>query len=140
MTSTGFIPKTTLPTRISETSATPIDNILTNNIDRAHVSGILNRKFCDHEMIFSLQKCNKRQKLKHNENYIEVELMSQDNLDKFAAEIKASKICERINSNVDADPNANLDILNNIINAAKNDNIPQKVKKFNKKNIKRNPG
>ena len=67
-------------------------------------------------MIFNLQKCNKRQKLKHNEKYIEVDLTSQD---KFAAEIKESKMCERINSNVDADPNANLDILTNIINAAK---------------------
>ena len=139
MTSTGFIPKITLPTRISETSATLIDNIFTNNIDRAHVSGILSRKFSDHQMIFSLQKCNKCQKLKHNEKYIEVELTSQDNLDKFAAEIKESKICERINSNADADPNANLDILTNIINAAKNNNIPQKVKKFNKRRDKKEP-
>ena len=90
-------------------------------------------------MIFSLQKCNKCQKLKHNEKYIEVELTSQDNLDKFAAEIKESKICERINSNADADPNANLDILTNIINAAKNNNIPQKVKKFNKRRDKKEP-
>ena len=139
LTSTGFIPKITLPTRISETSATLIDNIFTNNIDRAHVSGILSRKFSDHQMIFSLQKCNKCQKLKHNEKYIEVELTSQDNLDKFAAEIKESKICERINSNADADPNANLDILTNIINAAKNNNIPQKVKKFNKRRDKKEP-
>ena len=139
LTSTGFIPKITLPTRISETSATLIDNIFTNNIDRAHVSGILSRKFSDHQMIFSLQKCNKCQKLKHNEKYIEVELTSQDNLDKFAAEINESKICERINSNADADPNANLDILTNIINAAKNNNIPQKVKKFNKRRDKKEP-
>ena len=139
LTSTAFIPKITLPTRISETSATLIDNIFTNNIDRAHVSGILSRKFSDHQMIFSLQKCNKCQKLKHNEKYIEVELTSQDNLDKFAAEIKESKICERINSNADADPNANLDILTNIINAAKNNNIPQKVKKFNKRRDKKEP-
>ena len=90
-------------------------------------------------MIFSLQKCNKCQKLKHNEKYIEVELTSQDNLDKFAAEIKESKICERINSNADADPNPNLDILTNIINAAKNNNIPQKVKKFNKRRDKKEP-
>ena len=67
-----FIPKMTLPTRISETSATLIDNIFTNNIDRAHVSGILSEKFSDHQVIFSLQKCNRRQKLKHSEKYIEV--------------------------------------------------------------------
>ena len=63
--------------------------------------------------------------------------MSQDTLDKFAAKIEESKICERLNSNVDADPNANLDILTNIINAAKNNNILQKVKKFNKRRDKK---
>ena len=65
--------------------------------------------------------------------------MSQDNLDKFATEIEECKICERLNNNVDADPNANLDILTNIINAAKNNNIPQKVKKFNKTRDKKDP-
>ena len=126
VTSTGFIPKITLFTRILETSATLIDNIFTNNKDRVHVSGILSRTFSDHQMIFSFQKYNRRQKLKHSEKYIEVELTSQENLDKFAAEIKESKICERIKSNVDADPNANLNILTNIINAAKTTISPQK--------------
>ena len=65
--------------------------------------------------------------------------MSQDNLDKFVTEIEESKVCERLNNNVDADPNANLDILTNIINAAKNNNIPQKVKKFNKTRDKKDP-
>ena len=90
-------------------------------------------------MIFSLQKCNRRQRLKHGEKYIEVEFTSQDNLDKFSAEIKYFKICESLNSNVDADPNANLDILTNIINAAKNNKIPPKVKKFNKRKDKKEP-
>ena len=62
---------------------------------------------------------NRRQKPKHSKKYIELELTSQDNLDKFAAKIKASKICERINSNADADPNANLDILTHIISPKK---------------------
>ena len=77
-------------------------------------------------MIFSLQKCNRRQKPKHSKKYIEVELTSQDNLDKFAAEIKESTICERLNSNVDANSNANLDILTNIIKAAKTTISPKK--------------
>ena len=80
-------------------------------------------------MIFSLQKCNKRQKLKHSEKYNEVKLTSQDNRDKCATEIKESKICERINSNADADPNANLNILTNIINAAKKQQYPPKSEK-----------
>ena len=48
-----------------------------------------------------------------------------------------SIICERINSNVDADPNANLNILTNIINSAKN--IPHKVKNYNQRRDNKEP-
>ena len=56
-------------------------------------------------------------------------MTSQDNLDKCAAEIEESKICERINNNVYADPDDSLDILTNIINVAKDNNILQKSEK-----------
>ena len=39
--SQGFIPKITLPTRISEHSGTLIDNIFTSNIDERESSDIL---------------------------------------------------------------------------------------------------
>ena len=39
--SVGFIPNITLPTRISKTAATLIDNIFTNNFEKSHISGVL---------------------------------------------------------------------------------------------------
>ena len=52
--SQGFIPKITLPTRISEQSSTLIDNIYTNNIDDRESSGILLNQISDHQMVFTL--------------------------------------------------------------------------------------
>ena len=40
MSLSGFFPKITLPTRLSETTCTLIDNIITNNIDNDHLSGV----------------------------------------------------------------------------------------------------
>ena len=55
--SSGFYPKITLPTRITNRSSTLIDNILTNVYDDNHISGILINKISDHQPIFT---CNNR--------------------------------------------------------------------------------
>ena len=55
--SSGFHPKITLPTRITDRSSTLIDNILTNVYDDNHISGILINKISDHQPIFT---CNNR--------------------------------------------------------------------------------
>ena len=49
--SVGFIPNITLLTRISETAATLIDNIFTNNVEKSHILGVLSTHFSDHQMI-----------------------------------------------------------------------------------------
>ena len=50
--SQGFIPKITLPTRISEHSSTLIDNIFTSNIDENESSSILLNQISDHQIFF----------------------------------------------------------------------------------------
>ena len=47
--SSGFHPKITLPTRITDRSSTLIDNMLTNVYDDNHISGILINKISDHQ-------------------------------------------------------------------------------------------
>ena len=48
ITSCGFIPKITLPTRICDTTSTLIDNVSTNAIDKSHICGILIHPISDH--------------------------------------------------------------------------------------------
>ena len=64
----GFFPKITLPTRLSETACTLIDNVITNNIKCNHISGVLIRKISDHQINFCMinEKCtamNSKRKL-----------------------------------------------------------------------------
>ena len=50
----SFIPNITLPTRMCDTTSTPIDNIYTNAVDKDHTIGILIRPISDHQMYFSM--------------------------------------------------------------------------------------
>ena len=53
----GFPPKITLPTRISKTCSTHIDNILTNVIEPNHdKAGVLTSHISDHQAIFFFHK------------------------------------------------------------------------------------
>ena len=74
MISVSFIPNITLPTRISETVATLIDNIFTNHIEKSHISGVVSTHFSDHQMIFTILKTNFRDS-NNNKKYV---LTSED--------------------------------------------------------------
>ena len=67
VTSSGFIPKITLPTRICDTASHLIDNVYTNAIDKPHVCGILIHPISDHQMYFCvLDETYKKLKNKRN--------------------------------------------------------------------------
>ena len=78
----GFYPKITLPTRLSETACTFIDNVITNNIKCNHISRVLIRKNSNHQINFSMinEKCtafNIKRKL------VEVEQCNEQTFEKF---------------------------------------------------------
>ena len=134
--SVGFIPNITLPTQISETAATLIDNIFTNNIEKSHISGVLSTHFSDHQMIFTILKTNFRDS-NNSKKYVEIELTSEENLEKFKAEITERNIYGVLDKNIAHDPNINIEILTNAIIDAKNMHIPIKRRKFNKRKDKK---
>ena len=49
----GFIPRITLPTRMSDKSSTLIDNVFSNDVDMIDTSGVLVKQISDHQIIFS---------------------------------------------------------------------------------------
>ena len=78
-TSSGFMPQITLPTRLSDTRDTLIDNIFTNNFEKNHKNFILTRIISDHQMtccILSNHNAVKRV----NREYIEVENINEKTL------------------------------------------------------------
>ena len=54
ITSQGFFPKLTRPTRSYDNTHTLIDNVLNNNICKPHISGILTYNLSDHFMSFCI--------------------------------------------------------------------------------------
>ena len=72
VTSSGFMPHITLPTRLSDTCDTRIDNIFTNNFEENHKNFILTRIICDHQMTCCILPNHNAVK-RVNREYIEVE-------------------------------------------------------------------
>ena len=58
--SASFLPLITLPTRLSVTCDTLIDNIFTNQSNDVTFSGILSSHFSDHNMYFTSISSNKK--------------------------------------------------------------------------------
>ena len=130
-TSVGIVPKITLPTRICETTSTLIDNIYTNVIDKSHTSGILITPISDHQMYFCTMNEN-FDRSKNAQKYVEVEFCNQENMDKFKNEVANADLYNKLDLDIDTDPNYNYEIFSKHLQAAKSKHIPKKIKKFNK--------
>ena len=87
--SLGLYPLITKPTRITKDTATLIDNIFTNAIDKRTVNGILINDITDHFPVFSL--CNYGVIKKPTEMHIYVRDHTTDNLKCFAEDLDREK-------------------------------------------------
>ena len=125
-TSVGFVPKITLLTRICETTSTFIDNIYTNVIDKSHTSGILITPISDHQMYF----CTKNENFDRSKNaqkIVEVEFCNQENMDKFKNEVANADLYNKLDLDINTDPNYNYEIFSKHLQAAKSKHIPKKI-------------
>ena len=91
-----FIPKITLPTRICDTTSTPIDNVYSNAIDKSHTSDILIRPISDHQMYFCIMNDN-FVNIKTAQKYIKIEVSNQNNIDKFVKEVSDADFTVNLN-------------------------------------------
>ena len=139
MLSLGYIPKITLPTRLSETSATLIDNIyckLSHNFSKT-LSGILTSRISDHQAYFI---CLDYLKMKNSETKKYIKIYKYDNtvLEKFKADLKALSIDKKFNYELDADPDGNYNILEKAILDLKERHFTAKTVRFDKYKHKKN--
>ena len=123
----GFFPRVTLPTRISETCSTLIDNILTNviepNYDKA---GILTSQISDHQAIFL--STNSKLSRYSGSKYINVETKDDTSLNNFINELENLIIPAQLNSELNVNPNNNYRIFSKAANFAKEKHLPIKKK------------
>ena len=138
MSLSGFFPKITLPTRLSETTCTLIDNIITNNIDNNHLSGVLTRKISDHQMNFCMIN-DKRTAANNKGKFIEVEKNTGNAVENFQNYLSEKNIFAKMDHNIRSDPNPNCDILFAELANAKQLHMPTERVKFNKRKHKVQP-
>ena len=135
ITSSGFIPKITLPTRICDTASTLMDNVYTNAIDKSHVCGILIHPISDHQMYFCVLD-ETYQKLKNKPKYIEFEKLNATSMSEFKHEIENAGLNHMLDNELSADPNVNYEIFSKVLQSAKVKHIPKVTKKIINVNTK----
>ena len=82
--SNGFLPLITKPTRITNTSATLIDNIFTNCLDSQHLTGILFTDISDHLPNFSITASSlHRDSNESNVNQFEFRKINEKSINHF---------------------------------------------------------
>ena len=128
-----------IPTRISDTRSSLIDNINTNTINTDHYSGILISPTCDHQMCLSLMNENVITS-KAIQIYIKIEVCSQENMNRFKINVAKLEICSKLNQDLNTDPNHNHNILSKELQAAKNLLNTKKIKNLTNANIKKKNG
>ena len=127
----GLFPTLTLPTRVTDRSATLIDNIFSNVSDnRQHFSGILITNLSDHFPCFYQIKSNRR--YNKSNKFIFCRNFNQENICKLYHNLESKDIYGLMDTDENADPNYNYNILENILITALNKYIPLQKVKFNK--------
>ena len=137
--SNGFVPKITLPTRISKNSSTLIDNILMKlSADSEKTTcGILQHNISDHQPCFvALNYVNtKYDKIK----YIKINPYTHQNILNFKKDIEQLCNINQFNKSEFTDPNLNYDKINEIISITTKKHFSPLEIKFHKYRHKRSP-
>ena len=111
----GYLPRISLPTRITNHSATLLDNIFSNKLG-SNESGILVNNISDHQMIYTYNTTNIKGTSTSSKKLIEVETNNRQAMDQFLIQLRECNIMEKLNLDNNANPNSNLTtgILNSI--------------------------
>ena len=134
----GFLPKITMPTRLTDTSGTLIDNCFIKITDKFSetTAGILYQNLSDHQPYFVTLDYLKIDKDK--KRYIKTYTNSPEAKIKFKDELKQTCTIDKFNLTLNSDPNANYNLLNDILQTALDKHLPIKTVKFNKNKHKKN--
>lgn len=136
ITSQGFFPKITRPTRLSEHGYSLIDNIFTNNLCNSHTSGIIRAPISDHFTNFCVLEGNKHKK-SATPKYVEIESINPASVLNFKNSVGKANIISKLDTSTTGDPNSNYNIFSSTITNSKNKHIPKSIKKFDKRKHKK---
>ena len=132
MTTLGFFPQITRPTRLSGDSNTLIDNIFTNNFCKSYLAGILVTPVSDHLMQFCIIKGRQGRPIHNFPKCIEVENINPLSINNFKHAILKSDIYEKLAKNPDSDPNQNYEFFCLRLQKQRRTIYQKKNQRFNK--------
>ena len=101
--SAGFFPRISLPTRVTNHSATLLDNIYSTEL-YDHESAVIVNNISDHQMICTYSTITVK-KLTSFKKFIEVEKSDHQAMEFFLNEFNNSNIIDQLNLDEHADPN-----------------------------------
>ena len=113
-----------------------IDNIFVNKHERLNFAGILNNEISDHQVIaVNMNLTLPPQKI----NYITVFSNSDQSKINFKNDFESKSVYERLNHELDANPDENYSILETAISDSMNAHLEKKIVKFNRRKHKKDP-
>ena len=138
ITTEGFAPLITHPTRFCSSTATLIDNIFckTTNPQLIHASGILTNKISDHQPCFTL--IHPSQKYETNK-YITINHRPPNFIELIKHDLQQVNLSSQMVTNPDTDPNYNYNILINTLTTIMKTHTRAKIVKFNKHKHPKSP-
>ena len=134
--SAGYLPRISLPTRVTDHSATLIDNIFSTVLDDSK-SGVIINNISDHQMIYTYS--TEKKYSPHQSKFIEVENNSRDAVELFLSKLQDSDIVGKMDLNENANPNKNFEIFIDNFTKLKQQCMPRKRVRYDKKLHKDNP-
>ena len=134
----GYFPRISLPTRITNHSATLLDNIFTNELG-SHQSGILVNNISDHQMIYTYNTTQIKSTSTSSKKFIEVETNNRQAMDRFLIQLRECNIMEKLNLDNNANPNNNFEHFMELFMKLKQQYLPKRVVRFNRKKHKIKP-
>ena len=113
-----------------------IDNIFVNKHERLNFAGILNNEISDHQVIaVNMNLTLPPQKI----NYITVFPNSDQSKINLKNDFESKSIYDRLNHELDANPDENYSILETAISDSMNAHLEKKIVKFNRRKHKKDP-
>lgn len=130
----SFYPKITLPTRLTNSNGSLIDNILCKLTETTidTTSGILIDKIglCDHQPYFMV--LNNVTTKDPPAVFVKVNQYNTDSIAKFQHDLATSDTLLALQHNLNKDPNINYNILHDTIQVAKDRHFPEKYVRYDK--------
>ena len=138
LTAAGYLPRISLPTRVTNHSATLIDNIFSTELDNNNSAVIVNN-ISDHQMICTYSTNTANKCSTSRKKIIEIEKTDQQALEKFLNKLRNINITDHLNLNDNADPNLSFTTFMEHFMNLKQECFQKKLVRFDKKKHKINP-